>query len=63
MRLGHQSVVVTPELLRRVAAMPATRGFRRRAALASFLIPREQQCYPRSVLPVEKFQRQEGEST
>jgi hypothetical protein len=41
--LGHQGVVVTSELLQRVAAMPATRrhtarGFRRRAALASFLI-------------------------
>jgi hypothetical protein len=47
--LGHQGVVVTSELLRRVAAMPPTRkytawAFRRRAALASFLIPREQQC-------------------
>jgi hypothetical protein len=54
--------VVTSELLRRVAAMPATRkytawGFRRRAALASFLIPREKQCYPRSVLPPEKFEK------
>ena len=60
--LGHQGVVVTRELLQRVAAMPATRkhtawGFRRRAALASFLIPREQQCYPRSVLPAEKFEK------
>ena len=65
--LGHQGVVVTRELLQRVAAMPPTRkytawGFRRRAALASFLIPREQQCYPRSVLPAEKFQQREGES-
>ena len=64
--LGHQGVVVTRELLQRVAAMPATRkhtawGFRRRAALASFLIPREQQCYPRSVLPASKFE-QGGES-
>jgi hypothetical protein len=55
-------VVVTPELLQRVAAMPATRrhtawGFRRRAALANMVIPREQQCYPRSVLPAEKFQQ------
>ena len=60
--LGHQGVVVTRELLQRVAAMPPTRkytawGFRRRAALASFLIPREQQCYPRSVLPAEKFEK------
>jgi len=44
--LGHQGVVVTSELLRRVAAMPATRkhtawGFRRRAALANYTIPRE----------------------
>jgi hypothetical protein len=66
--LGHQGVVVTRELLQRVAAMPATRkhtawGFRRRAVLASMVIPREQQCYPRSVLPAEKFQQQEGEST
>jgi hypothetical protein len=36
---------------------------RRRAALANMVIPREQQCYPRSVLPAEKFQQQEGEST
>ena len=62
--LGHQGVVV----MQRVAAMPATRkhtawGFRRRAALASMVIPREQQCYPRSVLPAEKFQQQEEEST
>ena len=65
--LGHQGVVVTSELLQRVAAMPATRrhiawGFRRRAALASFLIQREQQTYPRSVLPREKFEHEEGES-
>ena len=65
--LGHQGVVVTSELLQRVAAMPATRrhtawGFRRRAALANMVIPREQQCYPRSVLPAEKFQQQDGES-
>ena len=44
--LGHQGVVVTSELLQRVAAMPATRkhtawGFRRRAALANYTIPRE----------------------
>jgi len=32
-------------------------GFRRRAALASFL-----QTYPRSVLPAEKFQHEEGEA-
>jgi len=60
--LGHQGVVVTRELLQRVAAMPPTRkytawGFRRRAALASFL-----QTYPRSVLPAEKFQHEEGEA-
>ena len=53
--LGHQGVVVTPELLQRVAAMPPTTkytawGFRRRAALANMVIPREQQCYPRSAL-------------
>ena len=65
--LGHQGVVVTSELLKRVAAMPPTRkytawGFRRRAALANMVIPREQQCYPRSVLPAEKFQQREGES-
>ena len=64
--LGHQGVVVTRELLQRVAAMPVTRkhtawGFRRRAALASLLIPREQQCYPRSVLPADKSEK-EGES-
>jgi hypothetical protein len=46
--------------------MPATRkhtawGFRRRAALANYTIPREQQYYPRSVLPAEKFQQREGE--
>ena len=63
--LGHQGVVVTRELLQRAAAMPATRkhtawGFRRRAALANMVIPREQQCYPRSVLPAEKSQ-QEGD--
>ena len=62
--LGHQGVVVTRELLQRAAAMPATRkhtawGFRRRAALANMVIPREQQCYPRSVLPAEKFQQEE----
>ena len=62
--LGHQGVVVTRELLQRVAAMPARRkhtawGFRRRAALANMVIPREQQCYPRSVLPEEKFQHEE----
>ena len=62
--LGHQGVVVTSELLRRVAAMPVNParkhtawGFRRRAALASFL-----QTYPRSVLPAEKFQHEEGEA-
>ena len=64
--LGHQGVVVTRELLQRVAAMPATRkhtawGFCRRAALANMVIPREQQCYPRSVLPASKFE-QGGES-
>ena len=64
--LGHQGVVVTRELLQRVAAMPATRrhtawGFRRRAALANYTIPREQQCYPRSALPASKFE-QGGES-
>jgi hypothetical protein len=64
--LGHQGVVVTSELLRRVAAMPATRrhtawSFRRRAALANMVIPREQQCYPRSALPASKFE-QGGES-
>ena len=62
--LGHQGVVVTSELLRRVAAMPATRkhtawGFRRRAALANMVIPREQQCYPRSALPASKFEQGE----
>jgi hypothetical protein len=62
--LGHQGVVVTSELLRRVAAMPATRrhtawGFRRRAALANTVIPREQQCYPRSALPASKFEQGE----
>jgi len=46
--LGHQGVVVTSELLQRVAAMPATRkhtawSFRRRAALANMVIPRERQ--------------------
>ena len=56
-------VVVTPELLQRVAAMPATRrhtawGFRWRAALANMIVPREQQCYPRSVPPAEKFQHE-----
>jgi len=63
--LGHQGVVVTSELLARVMSMPVNParkhtawGFRRRAALASFL-----QTYPRSVLPAEKFQQQEGEST
>jgi hypothetical protein len=66
--LHHQGVVVTRELLQRVAAMPVRRkhtawDFRRRAALANMVIPREQQCYPRSVLPAEKFQQQEGEST
>jgi hypothetical protein len=44
--LGHQGVMVTSELLKGVAAMPATRkhtawGFRRRAALANMIIPRE----------------------
>jgi len=53
---------VTRELLQRVAAMPPTRkytawGFRRRAALANMVIPHEQQCYPRSVLPAEKFEK------
>ena len=63
--LGHQGVVVTSELLARVMSMPVNParkhtawGFRRRAALASFL-----QTYPRSVLPAEKFQQEEGEST
>ena len=60
--LANQGVVVTSELLQRVTAMPATRkhtawGFRRRAALANMVIPREQQCYPRSVLPAEKFEK------
>ena len=64
--LGHQGVVVTRELLQRVAAMPATRkhtawGFRRRAALANYAVPREQQCYPRSAQPASKFE-QGGES-
>jgi hypothetical protein len=58
--------VVTRELLQRVAALPVTRrhtawGFRRRGALANMVIPREQQCYPRSALPAEKFQQREGE--
>ena len=62
--LGHHGVVVTSELLQRVAAMPATRkhtawGFRRRAALANYTIPREQQCYPRSALPASKFEQGE----
>jgi hypothetical protein len=62
----HQGVVVTSELLRRVAAMPVTRkhtawGFHRRAALANMVIPREQHCYPRSALPASKFE-QRGES-
>jgi hypothetical protein len=35
--------------------------FRRRAALANMVIPREQQCYPRSALPASKFE-QGGES-
>jgi hypothetical protein len=66
--LGHQGVVVTSELLQRVAATPATRkhtawGFRRRAALANYAIRREQQCYPSSALPAEKFRQREGEST
>ena len=66
--LGHQGVVVTRELLQRVAAMPVRRkhtawDFRRRAALANMVIPSEQQCYPSSVLPAEKFQQKEGEST
>jgi len=56
--LANQGVVVTSELLQRVAAMPATRkhtawGFRRRAALANMVIPREQRCYPRSALPAD----------
>jgi hypothetical protein len=60
-----QGVVVTSELLQRVAAMPATRkhsawGFRGRAALANMVIAR-QQCYPRSALPASKFE-QGGES-
>ena len=64
--LGHQGIVVTSELLQRVAAMPPTRkytawGFRRRVALANMVIPRDQQCYPRSVLPAEKFQQRDGE--
>jgi hypothetical protein len=37
------------------------RGFRRRAALTNMIIPREQQCYPRSVLPADKSEK-EGES-
>ena len=46
--LANKGVVVTSELLKRVAAMPPTRkytawGFRRRAALANMVIPREQQ--------------------
>ena len=62
--LGHQGVVVTRELLQRVAAMPVNParkhtawGFRRRAALANYTIPAERQCYPRSVLPAEKFEK------
>jgi hypothetical protein len=68
--IANLGVVVTPELLSRVLSMPANParrhtawGFRRRAALANMVIPREQQCYPRSVLPAEKFQQQEDEST
>src|SRR6516165_10171180 len=62
--LGHQGVVVTSELLRRVMSMPVNRkhtawGFRRRAALANMVIPREQQCYPRSALPASKFEQGE----
>jgi hypothetical protein len=65
--LANLGVHVTPELLQRVAAMPARRkhtawGPQRRAALASFLIQREQQTYPRPVLPAEKFKHEEGES-
>ena len=66
--LGHQGVVVTRELLQRVAAMPVNParkhtawGFRRRAALANYAVPREQQCYPRSAQPASKFE-QGGES-
>jgi len=62
--LGHQGAVVTSELLRRVATMPVTRTqppFRRRAALANYAVPREQQCYPRSAQPASKFE-QGGES-
>ena len=62
--MANLGVVVTPELLQRVAAMPVTRkhtawGFRRRAALANMVIPREQQCYPRSALPASKFEHGE----
>ena len=60
--LNSNRIELPPELLQRVAAMPAARkytawGFRRRAALANMAIPREQQCYPRSVLPAEKFEK------
>jgi hypothetical protein len=63
--LGHQGVVVTSELLQRVAAMPPTRKYTRGASAGGrrwrTCHPGEQQCYPRSVLPAEKFQQREEE--
>jgi hypothetical protein len=62
--LGHQSVVVSAELLQRALAMPSRRPLHAGQHGGRFFIPREQQCYPRGVLPAEKFPNvKEGEST
>jgi hypothetical protein len=66
--IANQGVTVTPEMLQRVAAMEPNRhrsatawGWQKRAAMAGMLIPKEQQCYPASVLPAHRFHQPTNE--
>jgi hypothetical protein len=64
--IGHQGVTVSPELLARALALPVNPhrshsawSWQKRAGMAQqvhHLIPKEQQCYPRSVLPAHRFE-------
>jgi hypothetical protein len=63
LQAGVAPMVVSRELLQRVMQMPinphrrySAWGFQKRqdfANLANMVIPREQQCYPRSALPAD----------
>jgi hypothetical protein len=62
LQAGVAPFVVSAELLARAQAMPPRRpsfGFGRRRSM--FFVPPSQQCYPRSVLPAEKFSAEGGE--